>query len=100
MDTPCPYTTLCRSAPAEPPLSARRDPRPLAPAGEPRALRRAPVTGPRPRGARGRELAGLPGGRRHPGRGLAPGSTDDALRSEEHTSELQSLMRTSYAVVC
>src|SRR3546814_3265043 len=25
---------------------------------------------------------------------------DDALRSEEHTSELQSLMRTSYAVFC
>src|SRR3546814_6009881 len=25
---------------------------------------------------------------------------DDAMRSEEHTSELQSLMRTSYAVLC
>src|SRR3546814_10543157 len=25
---------------------------------------------------------------------------DDAIRSEEHTSELQSLMRTSYAVFC
>src|SRR3546814_9960069 len=25
---------------------------------------------------------------------------DDGLRSEEHTSELQSLMRTSYAVLC
>src|SRR3546814_5808379 len=25
---------------------------------------------------------------------------DDAVRSEEHTSELQSLMRTSYAVLC
>src|SRR3546814_1192378 len=27
-------------------------------------------------------------------------SLDDALRSEEHTSELQALMRISYAVVC
>src|SRR3546814_1355718 len=27
-------------------------------------------------------------------------SGDDLLRSEEHTSELQSLMRTSYAVFC
>src|SRR3546814_10118448 len=32
----------------------------------------------------------------------APGETDDQLfmRSEEHTSELQSLMRISYAVFC
>src|SRR3546814_8999799 len=30
---------------------------------------------------------------------LAPGSAD-AIRSEEHTSELQSLMRISYAVFC
>src|SRR3546814_3847854 len=29
---------------------------------------------------------------------LLPGA--DAMRSEEHTSELQSLMRTSYAVFC
>src|SRR3546814_8108660 len=27
-------------------------------------------------------------------------SNDDAVRSDEHTSELQSLMRTSYAVFC
>src|SRR3546814_8581048 len=33
---------------------------------------------------------------RQPGRRRAPGR----LRSEEHTSELQSLMRTSYAVLC
>src|SRR3546814_16905000 len=32
---------------------------------------------------------------------LARGITDSAIaRSEEHTSELQSLMRTSYAVFC
>src|SRR3546814_6922891 len=29
-----------------------------------------------------------------------PGRFDDATRSEEHTSELQSLMRISYAVFC
>src|SRR3546814_9049349 len=29
-----------------------------------------------------------------------PGLTGDILRSEEHTSELQSLMRISYAVIC
>src|SRR3546814_6497917 len=29
-----------------------------------------------------------------------PGAGNPAFRSEEHTSELQSLMRTSYAVFC
>src|SRR3546814_3214655 len=29
-----------------------------------------------------------------------PGATKAAVRSEEHTSELQSLMRNSYAVFC
>src|SRR3546814_1778779 len=33
-------------------------------------------------------------------RGLAPSKTDNPYRSEEHTSELQSLMRISYAVFC
>src|SRR3546814_8482957 len=32
--------------------------------------------------------------------GSAPGRISRRLRSEEHTSELQSLMRTSYAVFC
>src|SRR3546814_7591604 len=36
--------------------------------------------------------------REHPGQGLC--GRDEALRSEEHTSELQSLMRISYAVFC
>src|SRR3546814_5606764 len=31
---------------------------------------------------------------------VAPGSSPDMMRSEEHTSELQSLMRISYAVFC
>src|SRR3546814_4751074 len=32
--------------------------------------------------------------------GVAPGGHDREYRSEEHTSELQSLMRISYAVFC
>src|SRR3546814_7700480 len=32
--------------------------------------------------------------------GARPAVVEAALRSEEHTSELQSLMRTSYAVFC
>src|SRR3546814_3459074 len=39
-------------------------------------------------------LSALDGFHGHPGLGAQP------LRSEEHTSELQSLMRTSYAVFC
>src|SRR3546814_6229151 len=31
---------------------------------------------------------------------IDPGDADAAARSEEHTSELQSLMRNSYAVFC
>src|SRR3546814_11060774 len=48
-----------------------------------------------------RHLADEPGGRRrHRGRGR-PSDVRGALRrSEEHTSELQSLMRISYAVFC
>src|SRR3546814_3841429 len=39
--------------------------------------------------------------RRLPARGLGPGAVKVAIRrSEEHTSELQSLMRISYAVFC
>src|SRR3546814_8699614 len=34
------------------------------------------------------------------GRGIAWGQTQGSQRSEEHTSELQSLMRISYAVFC
>src|SRR3546814_9365174 len=39
---------------------------------------------------------------RHVAAGIADAGRDDAgqLRSEEHTSELQSLMRISYAVFC
>src|SRR3546814_5382594 len=34
------------------------------------------------------------------GTGKGSAANDDAKRSEEHTSELQSLMRSSYAVLC
>src|SRR3546814_5214734 len=37
---------------------------------------------------------------RHYGMLTPEQATRDAVRSEEHTSELQSLMRTSYAVFC
>src|SRR3546814_4773058 len=78
-DTPFPYTTLFRSG--------RRPPSVLQVAGltgarveqRPQAVRRG--------GGRGRRHPELP---------------EDAVadRSEEHTSELQSLMRISYAVFC
>src|SRR3546814_3332008 len=86
-DTLFPYTTLFRSD-----LWRRRHRRRGArPRHDPRA-------GPAPRGA-GTEVArrqglGVAEGARHgPARGAAE-------RSEEHTSELQSLMRISYAVFC
>src|SRR3546814_5411267 len=48
-------------------------------------------------GARGRPLPDRPGGA---ARRFARTLRLDAVRSEEHTSELQSLMRISYAVFC
>src|SRR3546814_4325783 len=39
-------------------------------------------------------------GRKEPVRVFAKKETEGAARSEEHTSELQSLMRISYAVFC
>src|SRR3546814_3481958 len=46
-----------------------------------------------------RDLCNLDDGRRVL-EGIASGHRRDGLRSEEHTSELQSLMRISYAVFC
>src|SRR3546814_1235920 len=40
------------------------------------------------------------GAKRHAGLTDIPTATDLVVRSEEHTSELQSLMRTSYTVFC
>src|SRR3546814_7720660 len=76
-DTLFPYTTLFRSAAG----GRRRQSLPFRCAG--------PAVGWRPRDDAGDHGAGAPSGRAH-GR----------KRSEEHTSELQSLMRISYAVFC
>src|SRR3546814_2038419 len=47
-----------------------------------------------------REVAGEDAGRQPEGRGVGACDRFVLVRSEEHTSELQSLMRTSYAVFC
>src|SRR3546814_3910306 len=80
-DTLFPYTTLFRS------LQPR--------AGKTDDRRREPHAHPAGRADRHRQSR--PGDARHRRHlhGLGP-----ALRSEEHTSELQSLMRISYAVFC
>src|SRR3546814_9842949 len=79
-DTLFPYTTLFRSPDG----------------GHHRALWRG--AGPLP-GA-GRLCAGGQGARGAGGLKLQPGTHGRRCRSEEHTSELQSLMRISYAVFC
>src|SRR3546814_8245635 len=79
-DTLFPYTPLFRSAGLQPSarrVDARQQPYPAA---------------------RHRLAAG--GGRRAPPAGGGRRATAGAERSEEHTSELQSLMRISYAVFC
>src|SRR3546814_3344564 len=82
-DTLFPYTTLFRSARGRPCRRDRRDG-----AGQLRAAHGS--AHPRLLGSRGR---------RHLPR-LRDPRRDLPLRSEEHTSELQSLMRISYAVFC
>src|SRR3546814_4682600 len=92
--TPFPYTTLFRSdggraRAARDPAGGQRGAEALRGAARPEALR-----------AYRRSLAADPRGggdlSRHRGR-LRPARRS---RSEEHTSELQSLMRNSYAVFC
>src|SRR3546814_5142685 len=90
-DTLFPYTTLFRSS--------RRHPRDLSGGG---AVSR-PVARRRRRAAPLRRRASADADRQ--GRAPAAPPRDDrdpdpAHRSEEHTSELQSLMRISYAVFC
>src|SRR3546814_5061178 len=94
-DPPFPYTTLFRSI--------RRRQRHRHPSGRTRLLAPAPP----PEGAGGSALTRHLGrGARAHGRHLRRRDGQDALsrrrhdRSEEHTSELQSLMRISYAVFC
>src|SRR3546814_10355999 len=85
-DTLFPYTTLFRSAPSPPAASARTRQGPHKPSSHwGRARPNAGACPPRSRRA--------PRCRHRPE--PAPNN-----RSEEHTSELQSLMRISYAVFC
>src|SRR3546814_2134800 len=94
-DTLFPYTTLFRSHPAVPAAIEETDfTIPRQPGPEPPDIMPGPFLGRWGGDRPHREIA-----RVHPGGGAA----DDAAlarRSEEHTSELQSLMRISYAVFC
>src|SRR3546814_2326479 len=95
-DTLFPYTTLFRSP-------ARRDRRGVGPAGRPAADRP---------GDAGHAAVGMSADlafQQSPGSGSMRNERatrvlvvddEDNIRSEEHTSELQSLMRISYAVFC
>src|SRR3546814_4541162 len=87
-DTLFPYTTLFRSQVAERHAAdvAEEDPR------------RVPVPHQEPRRRR-RQHQGRAGDRRR-GRSEQGEAGETDARSEEHTSELQSLMRNSYAVFC
>src|SRR3546814_7354365 len=90
-DTRFPYTTLFRSSTSRRcrnGSSSRTKARPAA--GRRRRRRRR-----KPRRAKSHRTADL-----YPSRATCPGSTEGRTRSEEHTSELQSLMRISYAVFC
>src|SRR3546814_2883927 len=96
--TRVPYAALFR--PAASPGSDRRGPvgggHPLLP-GEPRRL-----SGQGRQGLRPQDRSRARHGGRHPaaGAGGVVRPASPAPRSEEHTSELQSLMRISYAVFC
>src|SRR3546814_6317062 len=93
-DTLFPYTTLFRSSRARVPRAAQaeshgfahRPRRRSAPAGNVAETREAPPPGP----TRHSRSVPAPAAFRH----------RSSARSEEHTSELQSLMRISYAVFC
>src|SRR3546814_1050842 len=89
-DTLLPYTTLFRSAPNAEEYREAKDPLYITPGFKigKQALEKyfEPV------------LRGKPGARRV--EVTARGKVVRDLRSEEHTSELQSLMRISYAVFC
>src|SRR3546814_10191165 len=86
-DTPCPSTTLFRS-----PKATRT---PAQRSSRKTALRLSRI-GP---GAEGGILRLFPASRRRAVHGHRTRAVEQG-RSEEHTSELQSLMRISYAVFC
>src|SRR3546814_6058707 len=84
-DTLVPYTTLFRSPRS---ASATRPPKEIHYAKLCRVSRHRPRRQSRPQG------------KSHPPRRRRQLSPQGRRRSEEHTSELQSLMRISYAVFC
>src|SRR3546814_4941140 len=91
-----PYTTLFRSRPAQ--ACRQRAPRGR---GGRRASRVAAVADRVARGIAARTgLRTVAGRRRQPAQPRRDPAFGRALRSEEHTSELESLMRISYAVFC
>src|SRR3546814_8769733 len=105
-DTLFPYTTLFRSVPLRC-CVARPAGRGSAGSANARHCRRVAVDVPRFRpAAAGSRLRPYHAGRPEAGLGTRQGLTRPADgfsrrgRSEEHTSELQSLMRISYAVFC
>src|SRR3546814_2161457 len=107
-DTLLPYTTLCRSGALEP-RQVQEDGLPVvtavhhggdAPPGGLRARRhRRHARARQGVGERGLPHVG-PAGEGHQSRTENRRHAADGERSEEHTSELQSLMRISYAVFC
>src|SRR3546814_19196766 len=112
-DTLCPYPALFRSAvssnfPTHGPLAHTK---PITPSSEANSEGRAAggVGGVRMDGELASHAAGHDGGlpfaatRAHcdtPYAGWGCSAAASSIRSEEHTSELQSLMRISYAVFC
>src|SRR3546814_2489621 len=103
-DTPFPYTTLFRSHRINHAIQIPTSFRRACPAHQPCSSRSAEPAARRPKrhttnpGCHHRIGHPTGAGRRH--YGDSGGNTGRRLRSEEHTSELQSLMRISYAVFC
>src|SRR3546814_3912897 len=96
-DTLFPYTTLFRSRPADRGGGVRGH----RGQGDADRAGRAPVAA----GADAQLAGGAPGNRAgvqpdHPAAGQRRDGVGVGAKSEEHTSELQSLMRISYAVFC
>src|SRR3546814_2321912 len=91
-DTLFPYTTLFRSS--------RRSLQRVASA--PERQQRPPQPQPlrHPRAHEGQQDRQRRTDAQEVGETVLPGPQDQQVRSEEHTSELQSLMRISYAVFC
>src|SRR3546814_3967184 len=99
-DTLFPYTTLFRAYGDTPQRSDGQDPHSMSPPRLPeRSIRANPVR-PAPKRSDSRRFGeGPPDARAGSPRARHRG-VDRRWRSEEHTSELQSLMRISYAVFC